>query len=87
MKKIITLLILTLSITSVLKAEDFTAINLKYTTEYNSGDSYINGFGSYIEIETIAKRGNFNIYGFTDLRFYNSSSTLDYDYFKYNLKN
>lgn len=72
---------------SNLSAGDFTAINLKYVADYNWKDSYINGAGSYFEIETIAQRGDFHFYGFTDLRYMNAKfNQLNYDFYKYILK-
>ena len=85
LKKYLTLTFLFVS--SVAYAQDYTMINLKYITDYNMKDSYVDGFGSYIEIETIAQRGDFNFYGFTDLRYMNhSSGKLNYDFYKYILK-
>ena len=49
-------------------------------------DSYIDGFNSYIEIEKMIQRGNFNFYGFTDIRFNENNGSLNYDFYKYTLK-
>jgi hypothetical protein len=52
----------------------------------DAGYDFKNGFGNYFEVETLAQRGNFNFYGFIDVRNDTAISSSNYDFYKYILK-
>jgi nucleoside-specific outer membrane channel protein Tsx len=78
-----------LSISAVNSAEssDFSDVNLKSIFIYTSADR----FKTIVEVENIAKKGNFQLYGFTDVilsgsTMMNSYDELQFDFYKYILK-
>ncbi|UQY80325.1 Nucleoside-specific channel-forming protein [Candidatus Hepatincola sp. Av] len=98
------ILITTTFIATILRAEegDFATLNLRYMHDMGTttGDNLnhtvdgINHPGNYVEIEGIAKRGQWDLYGFTDLRQYSGAASgteagdhgdshLGIDFYKY----
>lgn len=69
-----------------LKAADFSAINLKAFYGYIDSDApYLSDKNHYFfEVETIARSGQWDLYGFTDLK--SIDGQLNYDFFKYIVK-
>ncbi|MDR0484462.1 MAG: hypothetical protein LBH40_04230 [Alphaproteobacteria bacterium] len=86
-KTIIQLLVLTLFSLIPLKtyADDFATVNLKFFTGYiDSNVSYLDNMNYFMEVETIAKKGQWDIYGFTDFKFTGKhANQLNYDFYKY----
>lgn len=85
------IIMLSLLLSYNLNAEDYSAVNVKLIFDNNqyysdAGYNFKDGFGNYFEIETLAQRGNFNFYGFVDVRNDTSISSSNYDFYKYILK-
>ncbi len=66
-----------------LSAEDFATANLKAFYGYIDSDAtYLTDKNHYFfEVETIARQGQWDLYGFTDLKMINGK--VNYDFFKY----
>ncbi|XWO13712.1 Nucleoside-specific channel-forming protein [Candidatus Hepatincola sp. Pdp] len=96
------ILITTTFIATILRAEegDFATLNLRYMHDMGTttGDDLpytvdgVNHPGNYVEIEGIAKRGQWDLYGFTDIRQFSTAASrgvnggeshLGIDFYKY----
>ncbi|MDR2007752.1 MAG: hypothetical protein LBQ34_02105 [Alphaproteobacteria bacterium] len=64
---------------------DYAAVNLKYFSGYiDSNVSYLDTWNHFVEVETMAKKGQWDIYGFTDFKFQNQKyNEFNYDFYKY----
>ncbi|MCL2567589.1 MAG: hypothetical protein FWE18_05830 [Alphaproteobacteria bacterium] len=77
--------ILPLAVSAYADDSDYAGANLKLFSGYvNSDVDFLDTTNFFVEVETFAKKGQWDIYGFTDFKFNDKKiDRLNYDFYKY----